>query len=637
MGSPPCPVSPICDNGNQAANNAIAEVLGDFDGDGNFTKEDLRYFADGLAMDGGALDRKDGAIAIDNAILAAGQALPWNDPAQNLTIPPAAQPSEPTFTAPLPVNDCTSPFLATAKPYAVGDFRGDVAGANPTAGAQPLGWDSVVDDQDIDYCWRQSQIGDWSNIDDAVYIDLSCDMDGDLDVDGDDVDELILDILGTHYGDVDLDGDRDGDDNAIVTASINGPNSCIAARTCGWADGDTNCDGVVDAGDLAIFATLEPRNFSPLSCPTWNLATDARTRAITIDAVPAATASGSSMQAAVRILSIDLENPIPPNNNPVGPCCPPGNFVTFDTAVNAVCDGGNNQGYRCTTGTDCPGSTCPAGVGCTAPGEANGCARWVGPPQSYLEANDNPGLGNYRAARLQCSPYYHDWATEGPVSIVGAEIVPSSTYEVLVYPATCKGTESTCAFTFPSPPLQVRTRRAGDIATPFEDGVAPLTEPAAIDVTNAVNKFRNLVGSPPKSISQVQPNAPDPNADINAIDIVTVVDNTRGFGYTYSGPCVCPSTVTCNLTPCAGASNCTGPHGAGATCIKTCTSGPRTGQPCNNNLNCGTCVGGPATGNGAAGIPCDANADCASGNCGLGTCPTGATPGFCRDRCGRCN
>jgi hypothetical protein len=184
--------------------------------------------------------------------------------------------------------------------------------------------------------------------------------------------------------------------------------------------------------------------------------------------------------------------------------------------------------------------------------------------------------------------------------------------------------------------VTITTRRAGDIATPFQ-GAPPLTQPNAIDVTNAVNKFRNLAGSPPKVISQVQPNFPDPNADINAIDIVTVVDNQRGFGYTYSGPCVCPSTVPCNVTACAGASACTGLYGAGATCIKTCTTGPRTGQPCNNNLNCGACIGGPLTGNGAAGIPCDANTDCASNNCGVGTCPTGATPGFCRDRCGRCN
>jgi hypothetical protein len=364
-----------------------------------------------------------------------------------------------------------------------------------------------------------------------------------------------------------------------------------------------------------------------------------KTRTVSFNVPPPVTASGGPTQTAIRITMVDLENPVPPNNNPAGPCCPPGNFNIFDTAVNAVCTGGADQGYRCPPSA-CPGSSCSAAVGCTEAAGSNAqgsCARWVGPPLGYLESNDNAGLGNYRAARLQCRPYYHDWSAEpgaGLVNVLGAEVVPSSTYEVRVYAASCKGGENSCLAV--SNPVIMTTRRAGDIATPFQGG-PPLTQPNAVDVSNAVNKFRNLAGSPPKVISQVQPNFPDPNSDINAIDIVTVVDNVRGFGYTYSGPCVCPSTVPCNVSACAGASACNGLYGAGATCIKTCTSGPRMGQPCNNNLNCGACIGGPATGNGAAGIPCDANADCASGNCGVGVCPTGATPGFCRDRCGRCN
>jgi hypothetical protein len=361
-----------------------------------------------------------------------------------------------------------------------------------------------------------------------------------------------------------------------------------------------------------------------------------KSRAISFSAPAPPVASATGGQTAIRIRMVDLENPQPPNNNPPGPCCPPANFTAFDTAVNAVCTAGSESaGYRCASDSNCIApSTCGAALGCTAAGEMNACTRWVGPPLGYLESNDNPGLGNYRAARLQCTPYYHTWSIEGIVHAIGAEIVPSSAYEVQVFGAICKGIEDTCGAV--SSPVTMTTRRAGDIATPFQ-GAPPLTQPNAIDVTNAVNKFRNLFGAPPKVISQVQPNFPDPNSDINAIDVVTVVDNVRGFGYTYSGPCVCPSTVPCNTTACGSASACTGLYGAGATCIKTCTSGPRMGHPCNNNLNCGSCIGGPATGAGAAGIPCDANGDCASNNCGTGTCPTGATPGFCRDRCGRCN
>jgi hypothetical protein len=389
-----------------------------------------------------------------------------------------------------------------------------------------------------------------------------------------------------------------------------------------------------------VGTTLRTPPPTPTTTCTSEGAGDCRSRNLTFTMVPPATATGGAGSSAIKVTMVDLENPNPVNNNPTGPCCPPGNFITFDTAVNSVCAGGTDQGYRCPPST-CPDGICPAGVGCSeagpTPGGVGGCARWVGPPLGYLESNDNPGLGNYRAARLQCLPFYYDWTAEpngGLVNVMGAEIVPSSTYQLQAYGSSCKGSESSC--TNVSPAVNVATRRAGDIATPFQGG-PPLTQPNAIDVTNAVNKFRNLAGSPPKLISQVQPNFPDPNSDINAIDIVTVVDNQRGFGYTYSGPCACPSTVPCNTTACAGASACTGLYGAGATCIKTCSSGPRTGQPCNNNLNCGACIGGPLTGAGAAGIPCDANADCASGNCGVGVCPTGATPGFCRDRCGRCN
>jgi hypothetical protein len=414
------------------------------------------------------------------------------------------------------------------------------------------------------------------------------------------------------------------------------PNSCadLLPADCANQGGTSQGTGTSCATDPCLI----PQALCTTGSPSDN---DCRTRALTFRMMPSPVATGGPGTYAIKVTMNDLQNPNPPNNNPAGPCCPPGNFITFDTAMNSVCAGGADQGYRCPPSA-CPGSACPAPVGCTeaffpGPPQQGSCARWVGQPLGYLESNDNPGLGNYRVSRLQCAPFYYDWASEpngGLVNVMAAEIVPSSFYALQSYAVACKGAEGTCAAV--SPTVDAATRRAGDIATPFQGG-PPLTQPNALDVTAAVNKFRNLAGAPVKVIAQVQPNFPEPNSDINAIDIVTVVDNVRGFGYTYSGPCICPSSVPCNTTPCAGASACTGLYGAGATCLKTCSAGPRLGHPCNNNLNCGACIGGPATGAGAAGIPCDANADCASGVCALGTCPTGATPGFCRDRCGRCN
>jgi len=113
-----------------------------------------------------------------------------------------------------------------------------------------MGWDGVVDERDIEYCCRMRQNGLWSNISQALLTDLSCDMNGDLLVDAADIGELVEAILGTRFGDVNLDGVVSAVDRGMVLASINDPKPCILTGTCGWGDGDMNCDGVVDALDL---------------------------------------------------------------------------------------------------------------------------------------------------------------------------------------------------------------------------------------------------------------------------------------------------------------------------------------------------------------------------------------------------
>ncbi len=242
--------------GGMTRDNAIPEVLGDFNGDGNFNKEDLRYFADGLAMVSGNLNRQQGAIAIDNALINAGQAFPWADGSPQLLIPPGATGVDPTFMAPADVNDAIIPFLATGKTYVAGDFRGDVAGATPVAGAFPSGWDGVVDATDIDYVCQN--IGDWNNLDQAVFMDLSADMNGDRNVTTSDVVTLVTGILGTSLGDANLDGVFDAVDVQIVTDTINNAAGCNATQDCGWADGDFNCDGIVNNTDLDVVSPCIP-------------------------------------------------------------------------------------------------------------------------------------------------------------------------------------------------------------------------------------------------------------------------------------------------------------------------------------------------------------------------------------------
>jgi hypothetical protein len=89
---------------------ACIEILGDFNADGNFDAADVRYYADGLFLVGGNLDRKAGFIEVDN---------------QSLAIR-----SDVNFFG---------TTLATGVAYKAGDSRADVTGTGlHTRGFQPL-------------------------------------------------------------------------------------------------------------------------------------------------------------------------------------------------------------------------------------------------------------------------------------------------------------------------------------------------------------------------------------------------------------------------------------------------------------------------------------------------------------------
>jgi hypothetical protein len=345
-----------------------------------------------------------------------------------------------------------------------------------------------------------------------------------------------------------LDTDGDGVFDKFDGVVDNCPTVANAAQT------DTDNDGMGDACEA-------PR---PLAAPGGAL----KNRSIALS-LPGTATAGPATATALRVTLVALQEPAPANSS----CCPPPDFSAYE-----------------------------AGPTCT---DAGGCVRWIGKPGTYYESQDNHAFGNFRAARLQCTPYYHDWSGEGLVQIAGAEIIASSAYEVENLPATCMGTEMTCVED--SPPLVLTTARWGDIAANFNPP-STSTQPDAIDVTQLVNKFKNVPGAPIKPIAQLQPNLPELNANINALDIVAVVDAVKGFAYPFSGPCPCPSNAMCNTVECpSGPAPCiVSPLpglGAGAMCVKTCDTGDNAGEPCINNSHC------PG---GACGNP------------------------FCRDRCGRC-
>lgn len=260
--------------GDQRGDFVCPEIIGDFDGDGNFGPKDVRYFADGLATDpcSGKLDRSTGFERVDQADAATGG-----------------------------TGNYFNTTLATGRTYEPnsGWSKADLTGAavsatdtnavKPTPGASPAAADGKIDACDIDYIYYvlrggpkyaalgqtppvnsnvRSNVLDWNNLDDAAWMDLSCDMNGDLKVDSEDVDIIVMDILGTHYGDVNLDGKVDANDRDIIIANMGkGPGM-------GWAQGDINGDGYVTADDLnmyhfSLLSLFAEHWLQTCSAPSW--------------------------------------------------------------------------------------------------------------------------------------------------------------------------------------------------------------------------------------------------------------------------------------------------------------------------------------------------------------------------------
>jgi hypothetical protein len=201
----------------QLGTKASPEILGDFNSDGNFDLQDVRYFADGLAISGGIADRKAGFTAVDNAF----------------------------------AGNIFNTTKATPAPYVAGDSRADVAGGTGrTANFQPIAQDGAVNGLDIDFVYSQFRglsdgVMNFDNTADAIGKDYSANMtSGDTNVDVNDVCEIVRTVLKTNFGDVNLDGVT----NCADLAVINQPAMPYAGT---WATGDVNGDGLVTAADVA--------------------------------------------------------------------------------------------------------------------------------------------------------------------------------------------------------------------------------------------------------------------------------------------------------------------------------------------------------------------------------------------------
>jgi len=263
--------------------DAIIEAIGDFNADGDFDRIDVRYFADGLAIDPltDTLDRRLGFTTIDNLAATLSVGSPGGAEGVQQIFG-----TDNFFGTVLATDDLDNSGVidgSEVSNYEPGDSRCDVS--NPDLANTPnfvpgygpggfdgdpltddlVGADGVVDGSDIDYVY--DNFGDWTgpdidnSLEDAVFMDLACDMNGDLLVNALDVSDVVVDCLNTCFGDVNLDGVADSLDRDVANGNLN------AKGEFGWADGDVNGDGAVTDIDLAIInANIDGDKFDP-SCP----------------------------------------------------------------------------------------------------------------------------------------------------------------------------------------------------------------------------------------------------------------------------------------------------------------------------------------------------------------------------------
>ncbi|MCH7886069.1 MAG: hypothetical protein IIC01_12590, partial [Planctomycetes bacterium] len=167
---------------------------------------------------------------------------------------------------------------------------------------------------------------------------------------------------------------------------------------------------------------------------------------------------------------------------------------------------------------------------------SNGQAPWVGPAASLPE-DSGVDENRFAGARLQCCPYFADWAQnlltidEEILYAFGAEIVPCSQYEVQVVSATCLDLDDATCF---SDPLTVLTGKWGDVSEPFRGS----GQPNFTDIGTVVDKFKGLF-PPLKVQGMLRGNIPPAGASVNFTDIGRVVGAFKSLAYQEVGPSAC--------------------------------------------------------------------------------------------------
>ncbi len=173
----------------------------------------------------------------------------------------------------------------------------------------------------------------------------------------------------------------------------------------------------------------------------------------------------------------------------------------------------------------------------------NGTSLWVGDPRDVSEnggaVDPIVGFPNFKAATLQCQPFFTDWSALGTVHVFHEGIVPGGIYNLQAVDASCP-LEIDAAF---SPPLMITTAEWGDVAGEFDQAAGAWTAPNGVvaviaDVVAILDKFASRVGAPSKARADLEPALPDQT--INITDVVSALNAFGGL----------PFPFTPNLTPC---------------------------------------------------------------------------------------
>jgi hypothetical protein len=180
---------------------------------------------------------------------------------------------------------------------------------------------------------------------------------------------------------------------------------------------------------------------------------------------------------------------------------------------------------------------------------SEGDTLWVGPP---VVCADVPVPNrDYLCATLSCEPYFTDSWGDEVVHVTGAEIMPSSAYDVRVIPVSCRDDEDSCAFA--SPPLPIATQRWGDVAPPYQvrsPDLVSAIQPNIFDVIVVVDRAKKLPNSFLKPLVHLwsKDNGLELHGEVSVLDIISTVDAVKGRAYPFFGPCECPPRAPCPST-----------------------------------------------------------------------------------------